>query len=514
MSSTPTPTLRLAISLIALCAAAAARGAVTLAPPFTAHMVLQRDVPIPIFGTAAPAETVTVTFAGESAATQARANGQWRLDLPALPASSESRTLTVTASASPGPVSLDDVLVGEVWLASGQSNMDFTVSKKVKYFAGVANEEAEIAAASHPLIRMFTGAPVRALEPQAALPGEWLVCSPQTVPAFSAVAYLFARDLQDRLHVPVGILTLAYGASTAEAWIGRPALLADPDLKPMVERFDDRVKAFRSLPPAPAAESRSEDVNAAPPKKKSGPKDPVQDQHNPTVLFNGMIAPIVPYAIRGFIWYQGESVVGGAAGRALYPKVQATLVTEWRQLWQQENLPFYIVQLAGQDAGSNNPWIREAQATILQLPRTGMAVAADIGEAKNVHPKNKQDVADRLSRIALAQAYGLPIESSGPVYQSFAIEGATIRLRFSHVAGGLVAKGGPLMCFSVAGTDHAFVPAKADISGETVVVSAPGITSPVAVRYAWVNYPNGCNLFNQAGLPAAPFRTDTWAPEP
>jgi sialate O-acetylesterase len=508
------PPLLLRVASFGLLLASSVRAAVSLAAPFTSHMVLQRGVPIPVFGSASPAEIVTVTFAGESASTPTAADGHWRLDLPALPASAEGRPLTVAGSRSALPLTLDDVLVGEVWLASGQSNMDFTVSKKVKYFAGVANEEAEIAAADHPLIRMFTGAPVRALEPQSALAGQWLICSPQTVPAFSAVAYLFARDLQTQLGVPVGILTLAYGASTAEAWIGRPALLADPQLKPMVDRFDARVQAFRAQPPAAAAEQRSEDVNAPAPKKKAGPRDPVQDQHNPTVLFNGMIAPVIPYAIRGVIWYQGESIVGGAAGRALYPKVQATLVTDWRRLWAQGDFPFYIVQLAGQDAASNSPWIREAQATILQLPGTGMAVAADIGEAKNVHPKNKQDVADRLARIALAQAYGKAVEYSGPVYQAMTVEGPAIRLHFTHVAGGLVARGGPLRWFSLAGADHVFVPAEAEIVGDSVRVSAQGVTAPVAVRYAWANFPDGCNLFNQAGLPAAPFRTDTWDPPP
>jgi len=403
--------------------------------------------------------------------------------------------------------------VGEVWLASGQSNMDFSMSKKVKYFAGVTNEDAEIAAANYPLIRMFTGTAAKAYAPQNNVGGAWQVCSPETAPAFSAVAYFFARDLQREIKVPVGIITLAFGASTAEAWIRRETLAGDPQLKPMVDRFDAAVTAFRTNPPPVVAPPRSEDVsatNAAPAGRQRGartPRDPVQDQHNATVLFNGMIAPVIPYAIRGVIWYQGESIVGGAAGRALYPHVQATLVRDWRKLWDEGDFPFYIVQLAGQEADSNNPLVREAQATILQLPNTGMAVATDIGERKNVHPKNKQDVGDRLARIALAKVYGDKIEFTGPVYKSMKIEGGTIRVTFSH-ADGLMAKDGTLKWFTIAGDDGKFAPAEAKIDGKTVIVSSSDVAAPVAVRYAWVNFPNGGHLYNAAGLPAAQFRSD------
>jgi sialate O-acetylesterase len=226
------------------------------------------------------------------------------------------------------------------------------------------------------------------------------------------------------------------------------------------------------------------------------------------VLFNGMINPIVPYAIRGVIWYQGESIVGGAQGIALYPRVQAALIGDWRELWGEGEFPFYIVQLAGQEAASNSPQVREAQASVLKLHHTGMAVATDIGEAHNVHPKDKEDVGDRLCRIALANTYGRGIEFSGPRYDSMKVEGSAIRIKFSHLGSGLVAKGGPLKWFVIAGADMKFVPADARIDGDTLVVSSPQVSAPVAVRYAWVNFPDGCNLFNAAGLPAAQFRTD------
>jgi sialate O-acetylesterase len=519
--------------LCAIALAPCARAEVRLASPFTSHMVLQRDMKVPVWGTADAGETVTVEFAGQKISAQADANGNWRADLKPLEVSAESRTLTVTGSHTAQPITLDDVLVGEVWLASGQSNMDFSMSKKVKYFAGVTNEDVEIAAANYPLIRMFIGDASKAYAPQMCVTGAWKVCTPETAPAFCAVGYFFARDLQREIKVPVGIIAEAFGASTAESWIDRETMANDPQLKPMLDRFDAAVESFRTNRPAVVAPPRSEDVNAtnevvaatnAPAagtnaaargsrrRGPSGPRDPVQDQHNATVLFNGMIHPVIPFAIRGVIWYQGESIIdANKGGIALYPHVQAALIRDWRALWGEGDFPFYIVQLPGQEAASNSPWVREAQATVLSLPNTGMAVITDIGEAHNVHPKNKQDVGDRLSRIALANVYGLKMEFSGPAYESMQVEGGAIRVKFSHLGGGLVARGGePLKWFEIAGADKKFVPAVAKIDGDTVVVSSPDVAAPVAVRYAWVNFPDGCNLFNAAGLPAAQFRTDNW----
>jgi sialate O-acetylesterase len=512
----------LAFAILAL-SAASVRAEVRLASPFTSHMVLQRQMSVPVWGTAGPGETVTVSFAGQTKSATADSSGNWRVDLGPLDTSDVSRTFTVTGSKTAQPIQLDDVLVGEVWLASGQSNMDFSISQKVKYFAGVANEDQEIAAANYPDIRILTGTAEKMYDPQTSVPGEWVICSPQSAPAFSAVAYFFARDLQKGIKMPVGIITMAFGASTAEAWIRREALEADPQLSPMLQRFDTAVKYFQDHPPAVVATPPPEDVSAATPAASAIPgasatprarrprdPNPIHDQHNPTVLFNGMINPIIPYAMRGVIWYQGESIVGGTAGRALYPLVQATLVRDWRKLWGEGDFPFYICQLAALNNNSNNPWVREAQTTILKLPNTGMAVTIDIGDPKNVHPKDKQDVGDRLSRIALANVYGQKIEYSGPVYDSMKIENGAIRISFTHLGGGLVAKGGPLKTFVIAGSDGKFVPADATIDGDTVVVSSPSVSSPAAARYAWENYPDGCNLYNAAGLPAPPFRTDTY----
>jgi sialate O-acetylesterase len=475
---------------------------------FSDHMVLQSGMPVPIWGTADPGEKVTIKFIKQRKSAIAGPDGKWMIRLAKLKPGGPFQ-MTISGKNS---VTVKDILVGEVWLASGQSNMAFTVSKQHNSYAGLLNEDQEIAAASYPQIRMFTGKTDKAYEPQQDIAGQWLVCSPATVGDFSAVAYLFARDLQKALNEPVGMLTEAYGASTAESWIRRETIAADPLLRPTLDKFDALESFYRQNPSATTdqAPPAPQTLNARPGGKPAPLRDPVQDQHEPTVLFNGMINPVIPYAIRGAIWYQGESIVGGKAGVTLYPHVMQTLVTDWRALWGEGNFPFYVVQLAALKNVSNNPMVREAQSAILSLPNTAMAVTIDIGDPDNVHPKNKEPLGDRLTRIALANTYGRKIEYSGPVYESMKIEGGAIRLKFSHVDGALVAKDGPLKWFQIAGADQNFVDADAIIDGDTVVVRSPQVSVPVAVRYAWDNYPEGCNLYNAAGLPAAPFRTDQW----
>ncbi len=498
------------IAATALIAAAAQISAaeLKLGSPFTDHMVLQRDLPVPVWGKADAGAKVTVTFANQTKTTTAGADGKWQVTLDPLSTSAEGRTLQASTAGN-DKLELNDVLVGEVWLCSGQSNMDFTVAKTPKYyFAGVNNEAEEVAAANYPTIRMFTGQWSKAYEPQESVAGTWKICNPENVREFCAIGYFFARDLQKELKVPVGIVTLTFGASTAQSWIRREAIAADPQLKPVLDRFDEAVKSYH--PPNADQLKQREDAAAKAraagqrPPRRPGPADPVQDQHNSTVMYNGMIAPVVPYAIRGVLWYQGESIT---PPKELFPRFNETLITDWRKLWGRE-LPFYFCQLAALANASNSPQVRAWQAEALKLPKTAMAVTIDIGDEKNVHPKNKQDVGNRLAHIALAKDYGHNIESSGPTYQSMAIDGNTIRLKFSHWGGGILAKDGPLKTFEIAGADGKFVAAEAKVDGDTVVVSSPDVTNPTAVRYAWSNYPEGCNLFNAAGLPAAPFNTD------
>lgn len=504
--------MRRLLAVIGFCVLTGSFSAAEVKPAslFSDHAVLQSGMAVPVWGTADPGEKVTVMLHGVSASTTAGADGRWRVRLKKLKAGGPYE-MTI---AGKNTVTVKDVLVGEVWLGSGQSNMVFTVSKKSNPWAGMLDEQGEIAAANYPRIRMFTGKASKAYEPQTDIEGEWKVCSPATVGDFSAVGYLFARDLQRELKVPVGIVLEAYGASTAESWLPRSTMAADPMLKPLLDKFDARENYYKEhsegtdadAPPAP------ETLNARPAKAGSKPRkmrDPVQDQHQPTVMFNGMIQPVIPYAIRGFLWYQGESIVGGKAGVELYPHTMETLVKDWRQRWGEGELPFYFVQLAALENVSNNPAVREAQAQLLKLPKTGMAVTIDIGDPKLVHPKNKEPLGERLTAIALAKTYGRKIEYSGPVYESMKVRGDAIELKFSH-AEGLMAKGGPLKWLQIAGADQKFVDAEAKIEGNTILVSSPQVSAPVAVRYAWADYPEGCNLYNGAGFPAAPFRTDHW----
>jgi sialate O-acetylesterase len=501
--------------LVFLVSSRLALAEIKLASPFTSHMVLQRDMKLPVWGTAEAGESVTVEFAGQKISTTAGVDGKWRVDLKPLPASAASRTFTVTGSHTAQPLALEDVLVGEVWLASGQSNMVFPVAGKGGPY-GLLNEAEEIAAANYPLIRMFTGRDTKNYEPQSAVASAgWLVCDTNNVQGFSAVGYLFARDLQKELNVPVGIITEASGASCAEAWISREALAGDAQLKFMLDSLDECESYFKAAPADRPAVAPPHPTPINKPRTASGRGaggDPARDQHFATVLFNGMINPVIPYAIRGALWYQGESICWGTHGLDLYGEVQRALIKDWRARWGEGDFPFYLVQLPGQQNISNNPRIREEQAGVLAVPNTGMAVIIDTGEAHNVHPKNKEPLGDRLTRIALANTYGKRIEYSGPMYQAMKVEGNSIRVSFSHPGGGLKAKGGVLKGFQIASADQKFVEADAKIDGDTLVISSAQVAAPVAVRYAWDNYPEGqgCNLYNAAGLPAAPFRSDKW----
>lgn len=491
--------------------AVGAYGEVKPSPLFSDHMVLQSSASVPVWGIADKGEKVTVKLEGQTKTATADATGKWTVKLTKLKAGGPFE-MTIQGSAGEAPLVVKDVLVGEVWLGSGQSNMQFTVSKAHASYAGMLDEEKEIAAANYPQLRMFTVKPTKSYAPQE-LAGEWQVCTPTVVGDWSAVGYLFGRDLNQALHEPVGIVLSAYGASTAEAWVPRDALASDPQLKPMLDKLDARYNYFKDHPGGTDADAppAPQTLNARPPRAgASFPlRDPAQDQHQPTVLFNAMIAPVIPYAIRGAVWYQGESITGGPNGLMLYSRVMETLVTDWRKLWGEGNFPFYVVQLPPLKNVSNNPLVREQQAKILSLPNTGVVVTMDVGDPANVHPKDKEPVGDRLSRIALANVYGHKMEFSGPVFQSMKVEGNAIRVRFTH-AEGLTAKGGPLKWFQIAGADQKFVDADAKVDGHSVVVSSPDVKSPVAVRYGWDNYPAGANLVNGAGLPAAPFRTDTW----
>jgi sialate O-acetylesterase len=498
-----------------LCFTALASAEVKPSNLFSDHMVLQSGMPVPIWGSADPGEKVTISFNGQTRSATADSAGKWTVRLAKLKSGGPFEMTIAGKGAGETPIVVKDVLVGEVWLASGQSNMQFTVSKAHASYAGMLDEEKEIAAANYPQVRMFTAKPLKSFAPQSEVPGVWQVCSPAVVGDWSAVGYLFARDLNQALKLPVGIVLAAYGASTAEAWVPRDALASDPLLKPMVDKLDARYNYFKEHPAVSGVATTDADAPPSPQTLNARPgrpgplRDPSQDQHQPTVLFNAMINPLVPYAMRGAIWYQGESITGGPNGLMQYSHVMETMVTEWRKLWGEGNFPFYAVQLPPLKNVSNNPLVREQQAKILSLRNTGLAVTMDIGDPANVHPKNKEPLGVRLTDTALANVYGKKMEFAGPMFASMKVEGSAIRVKFTH-AQGLVAKDGALKWFQIAGADQKFVNADAKIDGDSVMVSSPDVTAPVAVRYAWDNYPDTANLFNAAGFPAAPFRTDNW----
>ncbi len=489
--------------------AAALRADVTPAPPFQDHAVLQRDKPLPVWGRADPGERVTVAFKGQSVGTTAGADGHWMVYLEPVEASAEPAELTITGK---NTVTIRDVLVGEVWLASGQSNMEWPVARS-------ADAEKEIAAARFPLIREFNAARTSVMEPAHTVAGAWKICSPESAGDFSAVAYHFARSLHRRLGVPVGIVNSTWGGTAIEAWLDRFTLqgtaawpAVDARWQESLAEFEER-KVNHPLEMAAWREAEEKARTAGTPNPLPWPRAPVGPgtPYAPAGLFNGMIAPLQPFALRGVIWYQGESNWRRPDEYAgLFP----AMIRAWRAHWNDDRLPFLFVQLAGYQvpddpSGRGWAWLREAQAAALALPATGMAVAIDIGEPKDIHPRNKQEVGRRLALLARTGVYELPGDAHGPVFASVQREGAALRVRFRHVADGLTAEKKPPQALEVAGADRKFYPATGRIERDTLVVSAPEVREPVAVRYAWSNHPEA-NLFGGNGLPVAPFRSDAW----
>jgi sialate O-acetylesterase len=440
---------------------------------------------------------VAVRIADREYATEAGGDGRWRVQLAPTPAGGP-HTLTVQAT---NRIDVRDVLFGEVWVASGQSNMHMLVRPNLPWSAGALDYDKEIREADHPAIRVFDVQRQFSEAPAATCEGAWAVCSPKTVGDFSATAYFFARALHRELNVPVGILSASVGATAINAWTSRGALEHDPTGRAKLAAYESRVRKYAE---AAAASAPSATTRPA--------KDPRQDINSPALLFNGMIAPLTPYSIRGAIWYQGES---DAKWHAAYGQAFRTMVEDWRARWGQGDFPFLFVQLTAHGPRAAEPsdhnWarMREAQAQCLTTPNTGMAVTIDVGAADTSHPRNKQAVGQRLALVALAKAYGRPVAYAGPTYRNTSIETSAMRVRFDHVGKGLRVDGDQLSGFAVAGEDRRFVWAEARIDGNDVVVSSPHVARPVAVRYAWAENPE-CNLVNADGLPAAPFRTDDW----
>ncbi len=450
------------------------------------HMVLQRGIPIPVFGTAAPGEKVVVNLAGKAVAAVADKEGRWLAKLPAVKLPGGPFDLAVGGRGAPRV--FKDVYVGDVWLCGGQSNMEWVVNG--------CNAAEDIQAAKHPLIRCIRVQKKASATPLSDLAGDWQVCSPQTVGGFTAVGYFFARTVHEETKVPIGLIDSNWGGTAIEPWIPVEALKAVPE-----------------------AGSRDEAERAMAAFDGKG--------FTWSVLYNGMIAPVVPYGLKGALWYQGES--NGGEGDSYYHKMRA-LIGGWRQAFGVGDFPFYYVQLANWQAANDNPaggdgWskLRMAQLKALQIPHTGMSVTTDIGDAGDIHPKNKQDVGKRLALWALAKEFPKKnVVYSGPLFKAAQAEGPRVRIAFDSVGGGLMVgkkegtaptvevKNGKLQRFAIAGKDKQWVWAEAKIDGKTVVVWNEKVPQPVAVRYAFSMNPEGANLYNKEGLPASPFRTDDW----
>ncbi len=507
--------------LLACLMVAPAQADVKLTGLFSDHMVLQQEKPIRVFGSATPGENVTVELAGQSASAKADADGNFRVELPAMKADGKAHTLVVKGK---NTITLKDVLLGEVWICSGQSNMEWSVR-------GALNPNEETAAANHPQIRLFNvpghvAGPVPTRDPR----GKWQLCTPGSVGGFSAVGYYFGRALHQKLNVPIGLVGTNWGGTRIEPWTPPVGFRQVAELKDYLESIDAsdastatgkaNIEKYLANVEQWLAKAK-QDLQAGkhvgnPPQLKVSPKG------GAVQIYNGMVHALTPLSVRGAIWYQGESNAGNGLR---YEHLKEALVKGWRNVFENDDLSFYWVQLANFQNPSDNPagggWgpVREGQRRALRIPKTGMAVIIDIGEARDIHPKNKQDVGARLALWALAKDYGQDIVFSGPLYKSMKIEGDKIRVSFDHVGGGLITgkKDGlkptqevseELTQFAIQASDGKWHWAKAKIEGETVVVWAEGVKEPKHVRFGYQSNPVGINLYNKAGLPASPFTTD------
>jgi sialate O-acetylesterase len=490
--------------LLALMPVAALPAQVVLPTILTSHMVVQRDLPVHVWGMATPGQGVTVTFRGETRMTQAGALGRWSLYLKPGAAGgpfqlSVKGEPAAASAASEQPITLDDILVGDIWVASGQSNMEFEMHK-----AATAAEDLPHAANSQIRLLMIKKRSSDAAQDDADTEG-WTVSTPDTAKDFSAVGWYFAREIVQREHVPVGVIDATWGGTIAESWVRLTALGEDASLAPL---FVSRGKMTDQDADARLAEKEEQRVR----EEAKAQGKPIPDFHwhpplaswGPGLLWNGMIAPLTQLPIRGAIWYQGES--NSALARVnLYDRIMRTLIEDWRRQWGVGDFPFLYTQISNFTSTPAEDWasLRQQQVRTLGLRNTAMAVTIDIGNPVDVHPTDKVDVGMRLARAARALNYGEAVEYSGPMFRQATPEGAAIRVWFDH-AKGLMAKGGEVTGLEVAAADGKFVPASATIDGATIVVTSPSVPAPVFVRYGWANSPQ-CNLFNGEGLPASPF---------
>ncbi|HKP68063.1 MAG TPA: sialate O-acetylesterase [Pyrinomonadaceae bacterium] len=507
--------MKVLLLIVLLLAATFVHAEVQIPDVIASSMVLQQKQTVPIWGTAEPGEAVTVTFGKIRKTVVADANGKWRVDLGKLSAKSTPQTMTI---AGKNTIVLNDILVGEVWLVAGQSNMQ-------RLLRETDNGDAVQASANHPNIRLFNVSREVAFKKRTGKLGEWLACTPESVKEFSAAGYYFGGELEKELKVPIGLINSSFGGSQAEAWTPVEYLSGNPDLKATVERtkvwdaerprvrveYDEAIKKWRET-------SDKQKASGVRPSPSPAVPDALREYRIASSIYDGMIAPLIPFAIKGAIWYQGES---NEARAEQYNILLPTMIRSWRERWGEGNFPFGIIQLPNYRAVKNDPeesawsFLRDAQRrTALTTPNTGLIVTIDIGEPNDIHPKNKLDVGLRMFRWALRDAYGRSLSDS-PVLKKSEVKGGKMLLTFENAGAGLkLTNGDALNEFAIAGADKKWVWAEAKIVGKNnVEVWSPSISVPVAVRYAFNSNPKRPNLTNDSGVPAGPFRTDAW-PDP
>lgn len=497
---------------------------------FTDHAVLQRDQELTVWGWADSGENVVVTLGTSKSQTTADGVGCWSLKLAPQSVSREPLTMVVEGR---NRIEVRDILLGDVWLCSGQSNMEFPL--------GACDASEDIQAASFPLIRQFGVELNFAQAPQKDVKGQWATCSPQTSTGFTAIGFYFARRIHTQTGIPIGLLRSSVGGTNIECWMSQDTLLNTPELKPYARIMRDSLADYQkelatALPEIEAwtAASRAAMLSGnSIPLPPTWPEFPFGERRfrpRCVTLHNGMIAPLVPTSLKGVLWYQGENNAGGPFECEQYIAKKQAMIRDWREWFHNPDLPFYFVQLASWQpphdrAADADGWalFRDAQRRcVSRIPRTGMVVAIDVGDADDIHPKNKFDLGERLARWALSENYGVAMEVSGPLFRELTIEGSVARISFNHTDSGLMvgrktgrnpveeAKGVQLQRFAISGADRHWYWADATIDGDSVKCSHPEVKSPVAIRYACSMNPAGANLYNRDGLPASPFRTDDW----
>lgn len=471
------------------------------------NMVLQQNAKVNLWGWASPNQKINIQlgWANFPVNVTADAEGNWKTTVETPKGGETAYNITIEAS---NKITLKNILIGEVWLCSGQSNMFFPVGREEgTWKTGVKNYEEEVKNAVFPNIRLFTVALNASAKPLEDVTGSWRICSPESIKTFSAVAYFFGRDLYQKLNVPIGLISTSWGGTKAEAWTAQNVLEEDVAFLPILQEDAKSEKVYQEKLEAYYLALTNERIASAANAPKSQLKKPKKEPNKTSyVLYNGMLHPLVNYTIKGAIWYQGESNSGKAY---LYRSLFPTMVKSWREEWKQGEFPFYYVQITPHKG--QNAEIREAQLMSLKtIPNSGMVVTTDVGDAQNIHPIDKQTVGYRLALIARAKTYGEnKLVYSGPIFNHMKIKKQKVQLFFDYADSGLKKTGDTLKEFEIAGNDQVFYPAEAKIEGKTIIVTSPKVKEPAAVRFAWKAVPEP-NLFNNENLPASPFRTDDW----